>query len=144
MFVHHYSHALTLRITNHHKMSAYLTPGRGVVNTSGRVSTPVYCWCIASHGHACLSITTAMPTPYVFKITTRWLPILLQEGVWSKPVVPWSRVSTHVYCWCIASHGHACCPSLQHAHTLDFKNHHKMAAYLTPGRGLVKISGTLK
>ncbi|KAL5502321.1 hypothetical protein EMCRGX_G009074 [Ephydatia muelleri] len=32
----------------------------------------------------------------------------------------------------------------RHALTLQIKNHHQMAAYLTPGRGVVKTSGTLK
>ena len=29
-------------------------------------------------------------------------------------------------------------------HVLHMQNHHKMADYLTPGRGMVKTSGTLK
>ena len=88
---------------------AYLTPGRGVVNTSGRVSTPVYCWCIASHGHACYpSLQQAHTLDFKnhHKIAAYLTP---GRGL----VKIRFRVSTLVYCWCIASHGHACCPSLQ-------------------------------
>lgn len=35
-----------------------------------------------------VSFTTAMPSPYIYKMTTRWLTILHQEGVWSKLVYP--------------------------------------------------------
>ena len=51
-------------------------PCKAVVQEEGLVVQPM------------LSITTAMPSSHLWKITTRWLTILHLEGVWSKPVVP--------------------------------------------------------
>ena len=135
--VHHYSHALIYIL----KITSRWLP---ILLQEGVWSKPVVPCVLLVYSltwPCMLSITTAMHSRYILKITSRWLPILLQEGVWSKPVVPCSRVSAPVYCWCIASHGYACC---LFALTLHIKNNHKMAAYHTPGRGVRKTCGTLK
>ena len=37
-----------------------------------------------------------------------------------------------------------CISVICNLHVLHIQNHHKMADYLTPGKGVVKTSGTLK
>ena len=103
------------------------------------VSTPEYCWCIASHCYAC-----CLPIQHIDEslqyMEPRWPNIFIQEEVWSNPVIHRDSVSTPEYCWCVASHCYACCLPIQ-ACTCEPSFHGvKMAEYRHPGRGVVKPS----
>ncbi|KAL5489294.1 hypothetical protein EMCRGX_G018366 [Ephydatia muelleri] len=155
-------HALTLRIEYHHKMAAYLTPGRGVVKTSGTLKYPevdhVLTLRIKNYLKMAAYLTPGRGVVKTSAITTRWLPILLQEGVWSNQWYPevekrcgqnqwYPEVDHHHKMAAYLTPGRGVVKTsdtLNHALTLRIEYHHKMAAYLTPGRGVVKTSGTLK
>ena len=70
----------------------------------------------------------------------RWPNTFIQEGVWSNPVIHRDSVSTPEYCWCIASHCYACCLPIQACTSEPSFHGAKMAEYLHPGRGVVKLS----
>ena len=69
---------------------------------------------------------------------SRWPNIVIQEGVWSNPVIHRDSVSTPEYCWCIASYCYACCLPIQTYTCETTFNGVKMAEYRHPGRGVVK------
>ena len=76
------------------------------------VSTPEYCWCIASHCYACClprQTYTCEPTFNGVKMAEYLHP---GRGV-VKPVIHRDSVSTPEYCWCIASHCYASCLLMQ-------------------------------
>ena len=146
--VHHCRHALTLQIKNHHIMADYLTPGRGVVKTSGtlKYSKHTCVLLVYSLTWPCmLSITTAVPHTLDIKNHHKMADYLTP----GRGVVKTSgtlKYSKHTCVLLVYSLTWPCMLSITTAvpHTLDIKNHHKMADYLMSGRGVVKTSDTLK
>ena len=107
------------------------------------VSTPEYCWCIASHCYACclpIQACTSEPSFHGAKMAEYRHP---GRGV-VKPSDPQRQRSTPEYCWCMASHCYACCLPIQACTSEPSFHGVKMAEYLHPGRGVVKPSDPLR